>query len=74
MKFFSLLDPLRDIQQEPPVCHCFGCGREIWHGTILYDYDGEEMCEECFEDWITDFLYHNHTEMAYLFGMEVRRV
>ena len=41
-------DPMRDIQQQPPVEWCARCGCE------LYPYDEGEICEKCKEDMEND--------------------
>lgn len=37
-------DPLRDMQQQPPVGWCARCGCE------LYQYDDAEVCQICKEE------------------------
>lgn len=48
-------DPIRDIQQQPPVGWCARCGCE------LYPYDEAEVCQICKEDMEND---ENRNEQA----------
>lgn len=40
------------------------CSAELAPGEPIYEIDGELYCEECFKDWIKDYLATNPRELA----------
>lgn len=55
------MDPLRDAQDQAPVCFCPECGGEVWPGETMYTVDGRPVCSDCFDAWVDRF---RHTSPA----------
>lgn len=68
--------PLRDSQEETPVCYCDRCGGEVYREEMLFEWDGKRICTDCFKEkvrlWLElspqqvaralDFPFHPATE------------
>lgn len=65
----KIRDPLRDIQQEKPVCHCKRCGQEIYHDCPVVTEDGGRMHMDCFEEYVEELLKTSPAIVADCLGM-----
>lgn len=70
----GLQNPLRDVQQEAPVCHCRRCQGEVYRGETLYTWDGAEICQDCFQSIITDWVDKNPREVADTLCVDTREL
>lgn len=43
---------------------CANCGGEMVWETRAYVIDGELWCEECFQNWVRDWLRYNPDDVA----------
>ena len=64
--------PLRDIQQEEPVCSCEGCGGEIYRGETIFEWQGKWVCVDCFQSELNGWLLHSPEQAAMELGFVCR--
>lgn len=67
--------PLRDVQDEAPVCFCSKCRQEIYPGETIYrrvtdDLSGDHMCPDCFRAWVESFLDTSPQLVAHALGVD----
>lgn len=43
-----------DLQEIPVYTRCDRCNAEIYYGNEYYNYEGDDLCEECFDDIQSD--------------------
>ena len=58
---------------------CSECGYEInpnmWDGCErVYTVGNETMCEDCFKEWVLDYVQSNLEDVARLLNVPVREV
>lgn len=34
-------------KEEEVVCNCYWCGKHLFFGDIVYNFDGNNVCEDC---------------------------
>ena len=44
----GLKPPLRDSQEDRPLCRCQKCGGEVYAGETLFEWEGKKVCVDCF--------------------------
>lgn len=68
-----LKNPLRDIQDDPPVGYCPECGGEIWLNPNQGPYHlyGRLVCVECFGKEISYRLKNDPDGLARDLGIDV---
>lgn len=68
----EIRDPLRDNQQEIPVCCCESCGGEIYRGENLYEWQEKWVCVDCFQSEINGWLRRTPEQAAKELGFSCR--
>ena len=38
-----------DPQEQQPVFQCEHCGKDMYENEEYYEYEGENLCEDCFD-------------------------
>lgn len=56
--------PLRDSQEDRPVCLCPKCGGEVYHGEKLFEWDGRKVCLDCFKHEVVSWLENFPEQVA----------
>ena len=70
----ELRPPLRDSQQEIPVCSCEGCGGEIYREELLYEWQGKWVCVDCFQSEMRGWLFRSPEQAARELGFACRGI
>lgn len=70
----GLKNPLRDPQLELPACECGRCHGEVYRGETLYAWEDKEICRDCFEETITDWLRKAPGEVAAALCVSTRQL
>lgn len=70
----GLRDPLRDVQQDAPLCECEMCRGEMWSGEKRFHWTGKRICLDCFKEEVTDWLNKAPIEVAYALNLDVEEV
>ena len=68
----DLRPPLRDSQQEEPVCLCDGCLGEVYREETLYEWQGRWVCVDCFLGEMGRWLSHTPEQAARTLGFACR--
>ena len=71
---FKLLPPLRDAQQDEPVCHCKRCGGEVYSGETVYTWENKKICSDCFNAVVTAWLEEAPEGIAAALQIETEEV
>lgn len=66
MSLTSRFEPLQSHEEPKPVCFCYQCGEDLFHGETAYDCDDEIFCEFCGFDNLTEEL--EELEISYRIG------
>jgi len=53
------------ILVERPICTCPACDRDMFEGDELFDIEGEEVCEDCADEWFEEFKRTNKRELRW---------
>ena len=43
------------MPEENPVCHCDGCGEELYAGDIYYRIGLQKLCPDCLRDYAEEY-------------------
>ena len=43
------------LPEENPVCHCDGCGEELYAGDIYYRIGLQKLCPDCLRDCAEEY-------------------
>lgn len=70
----SILNPLRDPQDVPPITHCGRCGGEVYNGEQIFFSNEKWICPDCFRSEIEELLRSNPVFLADTLLMEHREV
>ena len=65
-------NPLRDTQDDSPVSHA-GCGHEIYHGELTFQWEGRWLCPDCFKEAVERAVHENPAQVALEMSLEVER-
>ena len=64
--------PLRDVQQEEPVCRCEHCQGEVYREETLYEWQGRWVCVDCFQGEMSRWLTLSPEQAARSLGFACR--
>ena len=64
--------PLRDVQQDEPVCSCEYCGGEIYREETVFEWQGKWVCVDCFQSELSAWLRHDPEQAAQELGFACR--
>ena len=70
----GLRDPIRDMQQDEPVCYCKRCGGEVYSGETVFTWQDKEICPDCFKSMVTAWLGETPNEVAAALDIEMEEV
>lgn len=51
---------------------CPDCGGDLFAGGTAYEIEGRTVCEECFREWVQDFVLTNPREVARALNVDFR--
>ena len=71
-KISEIRVPLRDTQQEEPVCTCGQCGGEVYRGESLFEWQGKWVCVDCFQSELNCWLVRSPEQAARELGFACR--
>lgn len=64
--------PLRDIQQDEPICACGACGGEVYREERLFEWQGKWVCVDCFQSELSGWLLRSPEQAARELGFACR--
>lgn len=70
----GLQNPLRDPQMDRPARECDRCRGELYSGETVYNWDGKEICPDCFEEVVTDWVRKAPSEVASALRISTRQL
>ena len=62
--------PLRDSQEDRPVCRCPKCGGEVDALENLFEWDGKKLCSDCFKNKVRLWLELSPEQVANALGFD----
>ena len=69
----KLRPPLRDVQEDRPVCLCQSCGGEVYAGETLFEWSGKRVCVDCFKRNVSLWLELSPEQVANALGFDFCR-
>ena len=66
----GLKPPLRDSQEDRPICLCPGCGGEVYAGEDLFEWEGKKVCVDCFKEEICLWVERSPRQAAEAMGFD----
>lgn len=60
----GLRAPLADRQEENPVCLCGRCAGEMYAGEVLFGWEGQRLCADCFQSAVNAWVKEAPLEVA----------
>ena len=70
----KLMPPLRDVQEDSPVCLCQKCGGEVYAGETLFEWSGKRVCVDCFKRQVSLWLELSPEQVANAMGFDFYRM
>lgn len=64
---------LRDAQDETPSAYCEACRGEVYREESLFDWDGKQICPDCFKRKVRSWLELSPEQVANALGFPHRR-
>ena len=69
------IDPLRDPQDQEPVCFCPKCGGETWSGEQMFAWEeGPYICLDCYKSAVRALLDRDPRLAAAEMGVDCKEV
>lgn len=50
-----------DLQRVRPITRCTLCDRELYHGTGIWQLNGQILCRDCLMEWLLGELAPYHS-------------
>ncbi|MCI8478063.1 MAG: hypothetical protein HFE97_06905 [Oscillospiraceae bacterium] len=69
---FHCRGPLEDPQNDPPVNRCDRCKGELYQGELLYHWEEQAVCLECFQAGVGRLLKNDPRLLAQELGVETQ--
>ena len=60
----GLREPLRDVQEDAPVCCCQQCGGAVYSGETMFVWEGKKVCSDCFKAYIAAWVDNSPEAVA----------
>lgn len=64
--------PLRDPQQEMPMCSCDNCGGEVYRDEPMFEWQEKWVCVDCFQSEMYRWILRTPQQAARELGFACR--